>query len=105
MIDLEDPNEMLLTSEGAAEWLAERGAGRVCSRTIWRWISAGIRVGGRTVRLESCKLGGFRYTSTGALARFIAAQSESSSDPAPKPPACSPEAERAEIRAYLDAIV
>lgn len=41
-------------------------------RTIWRWMQRGIR----GIQLESLVIGGRRYTSREALARFIGRTSE-----------------------------
>jgi hypothetical protein len=60
-------NEKLLTIPEAAQCVpGERGKRGVS--TLWRWIAKGAR----GVKLESVLIGGKRYTSEEALARFIA---------------------------------
>ncbi len=51
----------------------------VHAATAWRWCLAGV--GG--VKLESVKIGGCRYTSAGALARFLQALNEPHAVPEP----------------------
>ena len=58
-------SEQLLTLDQAAHSLP----GHVAPSTTWRWCRKGIR----GIRLESVVIGGKRYTSTEALARFAAA--------------------------------
>jgi hypothetical protein len=50
--------------------------GKPCApSTIFRWITAGVRLpDGRRVRLEAVRLGGRWLTSTQAIERFIARQ-------------------------------
>ncbi len=56
---------------------------RVSAATWWRWATKGVR----GARLDSVVLGGRRYTSAEALARFTRAlNSPTSSEAAPAPP-------------------
>lgn len=57
--------ETLLTLDEAAHSLP----GNLAPSTAWRWCRKGIR----GIRLESVVIGGKRYTSTAALARFAEA--------------------------------
>ena len=50
----------------------------VCIQTLHRYRLNGVR----GVKLESCLIGGRRFTSREAVARFIAAQNASESPPA-----------------------
>ena len=52
--------------------------------TRWRWIQRGVRGG---VKLESIIIGGQRYTSAEAVARFIARLNAPGDVPAPTLPA------------------
>lgn len=54
------------------------GGKRLSLATLHRWRLSGVR----GVRLETLLVGGLRYTSTEAIARFIAAQNRDES-PAP----------------------
>lgn len=62
MIDLS--TEHLLTLPEAARLLP----GRPSTCTLWRWRSRGVY----GVRLDSCLIGGRRYTSREAIERFVA---------------------------------
>lgn len=71
--------------------------GRVSLATLHRWRQKGVR----GVKLETVLIGGLRYTSREAIARFIAAQNEAD---APAVPTITPaqrrrqsEAARAEL--------
>lgn len=59
--------------------------------TIWRWASAGVS----GVRLESVKLGGVRFTSREAVARFIRRLNEPGA--VPEPPSAAAERANAEL--------
>lgn len=61
MIDTESERLLLLTD--AAKVIP----GRPSVPTLWRWRMRGVR----GVRLETCVVGGRRYTSREALSRFI----------------------------------
>ena len=50
----------------------------VCIQTLHRWRLTGVR----GAKLESCIVGGRRFTSREAVARFIAGQNASESPPA-----------------------
>ena len=43
--------------------------GRPSRQTLWRWVQRGLR--GGTVKLETIKVGGLRYTSLSAIAKFV----------------------------------
>jgi len=67
-----------LTTLAIATGLVPGRSGRgVAMATIWRWVLRGVR----GVRLESILIGGTRYTSRQALARFIAATNAASAAP------------------------
>ena len=61
----------------------------VADATMARFIQKGVKVKatGEVVKLETIKIGGRRYTSKEAIARFIAAQN---ADDAPVAPAITP---------------
>lgn len=64
-------NETLISlAEAAASLPSSRPGKRLNLSTVWRWITHGVRGG---VRLESVVVGGARFTSREAIARFIAA--------------------------------
>ena len=50
----------------------------VCIQTLHRWRLNGVR----GIRLESCMIGGRRFTSQEAVARFVAAQNAGEPPPA-----------------------
>src|SRR5262249_41088211 len=63
----------------------------VSSSTVWRWISAGVKLpDGRRVRLDAVRLSGRWLTSVEAIERFVAAQTprldEAAGTPAPRNP-------------------
>jgi hypothetical protein len=59
----------------ARKFPSYRNGRPVSASTIFRWISAGVRLSdGRRIRLEACRVGGRWLTSEAALARFVAAQ-------------------------------
>ena len=65
MVDL--VNEELLAVLDVCHWLGDRtGKGRARA-TVYRWMRTGVR----GVVLESCLVGGRRYTSVEALDRFV----------------------------------
>lgn len=67
-----DIETVFLLSEANAHW-----KGKPVSRQAWlRRTLAGIKVGGRLVKLDSVMIGRERFTSTEALARFIQAMNE-----------------------------
>ena len=73
---------------------AHRGEGQANPSTIWRWINMGAKArDGRTVRLESARIGGRWMTSAAALARFFAALTPVDGQN-PAAPACAPSARR-----------
>jgi hypothetical protein len=64
--------EDCFTLNAAPDMLARRTNGRKIHRsTIYRWVMAGVK----GVKLETITIGGYRYTSTQAIGRFIAALS------------------------------
>jgi hypothetical protein len=64
----------------------------VDKKTIYRWITRGIVVGGERARLEAARLGGRYVTSKEALERFVNRMSQRSevADPAPPAVAATP---------------
>ena len=50
----------------------------VCIQTLHRWRLHGVR----GTKLETCMIGGFRFTSKEAISRFINAQNAGDSKPA-----------------------
>lgn len=72
-IDVE--SETLIDFASAARELPGRA---VCIQTLHRWRLRGVR----GAKLESCIIGGRRFTSREAVARFIAGQNASESPPA-----------------------
>lgn len=51
--------------------LARESCG-VSSRSLYRWISEGVRIRGRRVLLEAERRGGRWYSSTAAIDKFLA---------------------------------
>lgn len=88
MIDVQ--TEKLLTITETARTLP----GRPNVTTIWRWRNRGVR----GVRLETICIGGRRFTSREALARFFAATT-AAADGAPVPAETPRRRERAIERA------
>ncbi|MFO0957085.1 MAG: DUF1580 domain-containing protein [Isosphaeraceae bacterium] len=74
--------ESLISFRDAAREVPRRGRGRKCNTsTIYRWATAGCR----GVTLEWVQIGGSRFTSMEAMARFferltVAAQSRMADD-------------------------
>lgn len=75
MIDI--ANEHLLALREVPAYLARSGGRRMHRSTAFRWVLRGV--GAR--RLESVRLGGVRYTSVEALARFADHRSTPSDAP------------------------
>lgn len=74
-----DPNiELLIHFQKATREFPGRG---VCIQTLHRWRLHGVR----GIKLETIMIGGLRYTSREAIARFIAAQNGESSRPGVSP--------------------
>lgn len=69
-----------------------RGGARLNLSTLWRWQARGVRGN----RLETLSIGGARYTSKEALARFFDACSARPGTPPPPP---SPAQRARQIRA------
>ncbi|MEZ5398001.1 MAG: DUF1580 domain-containing protein [Bryobacterales bacterium] len=44
--------------------------------TLWRWRLKGVRIGDKRIRLECVRVGGVWYSTLGAWAAFIAAQTK-----------------------------
>lgn len=64
-------------AEAARQFPGSRGAKRVSPSTVWRWCSKGIRrPDGQLVRLEQFRLGSRVMTTREAVARFVAALSD-----------------------------
>lgn len=64
-------NEDLIVLAKAAAWIAERtGDRRPNISTLHRWATRGVR----GVRLETVAVGHVRYTSVGAVQRFLNAK-------------------------------
>ncbi len=61
-------DEPVMTLTEAAGWLERRFGRRPSVASIWRWATKGIK----GVRLATIALGRFRYTTEGALERFVA---------------------------------
>lgn len=83
-------NEQLLSLPQAARRFPPYRQGRPVSPvTIWRWISAGVKLpGGRRVKLGAVRVSGRWLTSVEAIERFIAAQTPPVTDdtaPVPSP--------------------
>ena len=45
-------------------------------RTLDGWVRDGLRRDGRIIKLESCRIGGRKFTSEEAIDRFLAAINE-----------------------------
>lgn len=74
-----DPNiELLIHFQKATREFPGRG---VCIQTLHRWRLHGVR----GIKLETIMIGGLRYTSREAIARFIAAQNGDNSRPGVSP--------------------
>lgn len=70
-----------------------RGGRPLAPTTVWRWtVKGAMSADGRRVRLEACRVGGRWFTSTAAVARFIAALSADA--PVPVPAVAPPAARR-----------
>lgn len=98
MIKLKD--ETLLRTSKVPEWCEQNLGLSVNRSTVFRWRTRGI--GG--VKLETCRFGGWRWTSEEALQRFFAASNapdcrEYDSNEAPKANAKS----LAKAEKFLDA--
>jgi hypothetical protein len=61
-------SEPVMTLAEAAGWFDRRFGRRPNVASIWRWATKGSK----GVRLETISLGRFRYTTEGALERFVA---------------------------------
>lgn len=94
---IDTETEILLTLTEAAKTLP----GRPSVTTLWRWRTRGVR----GVRLDTCAVGGRRYTSREAIQRFIAATT-AAADGEPAPLRTPHERQRAIDRAEreLDAL-
>ena len=66
MIDVH--TESLVLPKDAARMVPGRSGRGVSRATFWRWMMQGRR----GVTLESCLIGGVRYTSRQAVSRFVA---------------------------------
>jgi hypothetical protein len=68
MFDPRTEPPISLTDATRLPWLKSRQSGkRVDVRTLHRWVSRGKN----GVRLETCKMGGGRFTSEAAIIRFL----------------------------------
>jgi predicted DNA-binding transcriptional regulator YafY len=76
---------LISLSEAARFFPASRGAGRISTSTLWRFIAVGIPGpdGGR-IRLAAVRLSSRWLTSREALARFLAAQTPTFGDSTPR---------------------
>jgi hypothetical protein len=72
-------SEQLLTLSAAARDLPGPSGRGLHVSTLWRWMQRGIR----GVRLETCMIGGTRYTSREALERFVARTTAAADDAVP----------------------
>lgn len=61
-------SETLFPLVEASNYLPKRRGKKVHVSTLFRWVSRGVS----GVHLETCKVGGIRYTSLEALRRFRA---------------------------------
>ena len=79
MIDFET-EEIIPVTDVPKHWTMYSHGRRPHRNTVARWCLRGIRVEGHPepVRLETRKLAGVKVTSLEALARFVAAQNETS---------------------------
>jgi hypothetical protein len=70
--------ETLISLPQAARMLpAFRGNGRTSPTTLWRWISAGVRLPtGERLRLEGIRIGGRWLTTVEAITRFAKRQTD-----------------------------
>lgn len=75
----------------------------IADATMARYIQKGVKIKatGEFVKLETIKIGGRRYTSKQAIARFIAAQNV---DEVPAAPAISPTQRRRQAQAAQRAL-
>jgi hypothetical protein len=75
--------ETLITFSEATSFAPSRHPGcKLSTTTIWRWAEHGVR----GIKLESVYVGGSRYTSREALARFAAATTAVRQGGTPAPP-------------------
>jgi hypothetical protein len=80
----------LSMAEAAAKIPSFRGGRPTAATTIGRWATDGVRLrGGRSLRLESARIGGRLVTTGPALRRFIAAQARGGADEKEAAPARS----------------
>lgn len=73
--------ESLITLRAASKLIPGRRGRGVNLSTIWRWCLYGAR----GVKLDSITIGGARYTSKEAIARFIEKCSHNEAEPAGRP--------------------
>jgi hypothetical protein len=66
MIDVQTEN--LISPKDACRMIPGRSGHGISRATLWRWMLPGRR----GVKLDSCLVGGVRYTSRQAVARFVA---------------------------------
>jgi hypothetical protein len=75
--------EKLITFLEAAEIVPSRHPGcKLSTTTVWRWAQRGVR----NIKLESVYVGGSRYTTREALARFAEAITLARQGGTPAPP-------------------
>ena len=67
MVAERDSGEPVMTFTEAAGWLERRFGSRPNVATIWRWAVRGLR----GVRLQTIRLGRYRFTTERAIERFI----------------------------------
>jgi hypothetical protein len=113
---LDAPTDVLLREvmAGHARSLAQvaklvpagRGGRPTSPTTVWRWSRAGVKTAdGRTVRLETMRIGGRYVTTEQALRRFLAAQQDAPATPAQTAPQATRRADdAAKVSRQLDAI-
>ena len=63
-----------------------RGGRSVDPSTVFRWVTKGLMVAGRTVKLEAVRVGARWLTSRGAVARFVATLTDAAAPDAVAPP-------------------
>jgi hypothetical protein len=82
-----------------------RGGPAVDPSTVFRWVTKGLSVGGRTVKLEAIRVGHRWLTSSQAVARFVAALTPTDVLPASAPTASTSDPARrakAAIQTLID---
>jgi hypothetical protein len=72
MIDVTNEKLIPLSSVPKLPWMPRRrGDTTLNVSTVWRWATAGLVRGARTIKLETLSVGEVRCTSEAALLRFF----------------------------------